>query len=94
MKKLIIDIDEKDYEVIKRECSNKDVVPVGWVQILNGKTLQAEFEKLKAGIQAIPQVHIKTGEMNLDKELVVPLNKVIEKLDKHISELKGENNDL
>lgn len=49
-----------------------------------------EIEKLKAEIQTIPQVHIKTGVMSLDKELVVPLNKVIEKLDNRISELKGK----
>lgn len=51
-----------------------------------------EIEKLKAEIRTIPQVHIKTGVMSLDKELVVPLNKVIEKLDNRIKELKGENN--
>lgn len=63
-------------------CAIKDSTP-----------LQAEFEKVKTEIiHTIPQVHIKTGVMSLDKELVVPLNKVIEKLDERISELKGENN--
>ena len=51
------------------------------------------LEKIKAEIRTIPQVHIKTGVVSLDKELVVPLNKVIEKLDKHIVELKGEKDD-
>lgn len=52
-----------------------------------------EIEKLKAEIQTLPQVHIKTGVMSLDTELVVSLNKVIEKLDNRIKELKGENNE-
>lgn len=50
----------------------------------------AELEKIEAELQTIPQVHIKTGVMSLDKELVVPLNKVIEKIDNRIKELKGE----
>lgn len=60
--KLIIDIDEKDYKVIKRECSNKDVVPIGWVQILNGKPLKTELIELQREIDdLIPRYYCADG---------------------------------
>ena len=81
--KRIIDIDEKDYEVIKRECSNKDVVPIGWVQILNGKPLQTEYEEIKSEIDEKTKIH-------LDGEFYIKNFDVKRILDKHMEELRNE----
>lgn len=84
--KWIIDIDEEDYKDIKRECSNKDVVPIGWVQILNGKPLQTEYEEIKAELKKYANhevIAISGGEES-------GLDIAIGVLDKHIKELKNE----
>ena len=81
--KRIVDIDEKDYEVIKRECSNKDVVPIGWVQILNGKPLQTEYEEIKTDIHLSTVTGI-TGKTLVRVELVDEI------IDNHIKELNNE----
>ena len=90
MKKLIIDIDEKDYEVIKRECSTKDIVPIGWVQILNGKPLQTELEEIKAEISGIT---FMTTAHSINARGMIFTDSLNKLIDEHIAELKGENNE-
>lgn len=82
--KLIIDIDEKDYEVIKRECSNKDVVPIGWVQILNGKSLQTELEEIKEAF-----CDMRDGYPKITDETLT-VREVLEVIDRRIKDLNNE----
>jgi len=54
--------------------------------VLNGKPLQAEFEDIKAEINAKERVELSTKEMWYNFALA----DVIHILDNHIKELKGE----
>ena len=86
--KIVIDLDEKYYNDIKNSptASNYSTL-YALFGIRNGTLLSEELEKIKA-------------EMEKDKiilfyapQKVEILNEWIEKLDKRIAELKGENNE-
>lgn len=79
--KLVIDIDEEEYNRIRHFCSFSDNnIPLGWYEIAKSKPLQAELEEIKIEIEA-------------DKRLWLLKEDVYEILDNRISELKGENNE-
>ena len=86
MMKLIIDIDDKTYADIKKGIiysSVRDVPQESVVAIANGTPL----DDIKAEIQNItPKATIRYGKTNIDSALMIPLDKVLEILDKHIGE--------
>lgn len=77
--KLVIDISEEDYDYIK----NSD--DMNFNVIKNGIPLEEELEDVKAEIENY-EIEI------FDYSYSQGLKKAIEIIDKHISELKGENN--
>lgn len=88
--KLIIDIDDKTYDRIKRIDKIHGIAPLNEyeIAIANGTPLSEELEKMKAEIKTLSTCElgswqeIGVGEMKSD---------VINVINEHISKLKGEN---
>ena len=85
--KLIIDIPEEDYNFVKKQVADGITNPLK-MRIANGIPLEEEFEKIKAELN---NLDFDFGNYYDETEAV--LNKINSVLDKHIEELKGENNE-
>lgn len=83
--KRIIDIDEEEYNRIKHFCSFGDNnIPLGWYEIAKSKSLQEEFEEIKAELKnkGLPTyTYIKDGK-------TTQRNVADDVIDKHISNLE------
>ena len=81
--KYVIDIDEEYYKKIT-ETTASNYMP--YKLIANGKLLQAEIEKIKA------ELHQLGYDADGEWVGVIDNDDVMDILDNHIKELKGENN--
>ena len=96
--KLIIDIDEEEYNRIRHFCSFSDNnIPLGWYEIAKSTPLQAELEEIKAEIEK--DLEEARERMDNDsynyKYFSGKLNANIRDiaiLDKHIKEIDNETN--
>ena len=88
--KLIIDIDEQTYNKARRyitELEIKDILTVRKA-IRKGVKLETELEEIRAEIKEVQSFSFRTrGECE-------GLKIALEIIDNHISELKGENNEI
>ena len=92
--KLIIDISEEEYENVLKFT---DCYAFGYA-IANGRPLQEEFEKIKAEIKQQGSIHVKYRRTEDVDHLVDSIvyqckDGFCNRIDNHIKELKGENND-
>ena len=89
--KLIIDIDERAYKGCVKLKNNDDMGVLGFHLInatANGTPLSEELEKI---MKELKELAFDFDDLSPDKELVVDLDNIEEVIDKHISELKGED---
>lgn len=94
--KIVIDLDEKYYNDIKNSptASNYSTL-YALFGIRNGTLLSEELEKIKAEIENMwikSAKDLKTGKVIYEN--LCEHSEVLEIIDNHIAELKGENNDL
>ena len=89
--KIVIDLDEKYYNDIKNSptASNYSTL-YALFGIRNGTLLSEELEKIKAEIRKLTDIN---PDYPMDRTIHISRNEVLEIIDKHIAELKGENND-
>lgn len=86
--KLVIDISQNDYEEIKEYGINTFSSVA--IAIQNGTPLEEELEKIKAEIRKLTDIN---PDYPMDRTIHISRNEVLEIIDKHIAELKGENNE-
>ena len=88
--KIVIDLDEKYYNDIKNSptASNYSTL-YALFGIRNGTLLSEELEKIKAEIRKLTDIN---PDYPMDRTIHISRNEVLEIIDKHIAELKGENN--
>lgn len=84
--KIVIDINEKDYEYIKELGFNGYIDQTNRVveAIANGTSLEEELENIKSDIKEILS-------LNNERDMFLPASYICKLVNKHIAELKGEN---
>ena len=81
---LNISKDEKRYSEIELDLHKKLAYEKGRASIIE------EFKKIKAEIRKLTDIN---PDYPMDRTIHISRNEVLEIIDKHISELKGENNE-